>query len=198
MRFFLVPLTVLALLACSNENLDPKRTTEGPAVTSSTATSLSIKASAEVTTRSGVVGWEVVHPEEGVIDVVGLGATGTKRMHFIFAQRGEGGSEITDGLTGALMLLDDSGTPVGEKLSPDTLAALDSLSLDASTLKDGGKPAAAGGSGQPIQQALDVDLRRCTRCYGVLQLCGDLVIEDGGGAQCTNLTRCGWCIGWWR
>jgi hypothetical protein len=180
-------------LGC-NAAPDPAPTgLSGPAVVDHSATGVTLSASASVTEATGITHWEISRDQDSAT-VRGYSGSGKVLADLSFNPAAGGGLAITDRTSGTSRILDAHGRTTGDALSPTAAAALAALTSDSTALKNGA-PGPSTGSVQRTSQSVELE---CSKCYGVIEFCGHLESPDEGGPfECTMMTRCGWCIGWW-
>ncbi|MCG5051429.1 MAG: hypothetical protein KA712_00565 [Myxococcales bacterium] len=196
-KLLLAATIAIALGACSAIDQDVDQG-DGPAILEKSEKAISIKASESVANSAGIYGWEMSRLSSSSLNVRGLDQGGKVKANLTFLQQ-DSESSITDEVSGDKVILDDSGRAQDNTLSAEASAALAAVSQDAETLQ---LAMSAGsqknGELELTVQALDVDLRKCTKCFGVLQFCGKLISVNSGPFECKYLKRCGWCLGFWR
>jgi hypothetical protein len=187
----------VAAVGCDSAPATQGQAPGGPVVISETSSAITFTPSASVTHTLGLARWEVSRTDAAA-EAKGFGADGRTLADLRFVNQTDGTSHIVDVPSGLESVLDAKGANVRNALPASAQASLDALTTDATTLKLGvSAPAPAPAGFEQRQSAVDLHLA-CSKCYGIIEFCGDLNGNDETGAlECDGLSRCGWCFGFW-
>jgi hypothetical protein len=181
-----------ALLAGCSAEADPQPQAEqgAPIVVAESTAGMSITASSAAQERTLVQSWQI-DGDDSRLRVRGVGADSRLLVDMSFSRGSDESVTIFDHMESTTHVVNPQGNTLRDEFSAKSQATLAAISADMDTIRQ-------ARAGAPVTTTQGFwDEYSCTKCYGVIQFCGNFEPNDNGLLECGNLERCGWCIGFW-